>query len=272
MACFFMPKMINCMIHLYYQPNFVDQVTQLKESLLTHNIEHTAKFNHKFLKSIPSQQPSLLLDEKGLWLAYNHDNQPIKIQPNWFAQQKRVVNAGKKSELLLKACKINQGMTVIDATAGMGHDSILLAGRGALVTMVEAQVLVHALLENAMSIIANNQNWQALHNRLTLLQANAIDYFQDLQAQHIKVDLVYLDPMFPHDSYKSALVNKNMQALQLLAQPPTLADEITLLENALKVSDRVIVKRPHDAPFFAQQETSTQWMGDVIRYDAYLNN
>lgn len=232
-------------------------------------IDSSSPFNNKFLIRLPENQPTLLLDKKGLWLAQHLGSHALKMQPDWLAQQRRVVNAGKKSELLLKAAKITADMHVIDATAGLGHDSLLMAGRGAKVTLLEQHPLMHALLMDAMQHISQQPNWHALHARLTLMQTDATQYLAHIERP---VDLVYLDPMFPEDSYKSAQVNKNMQVLHTLAPPPTAEEENNLLVAARHAGKRVIVKRPRHAPFLACIEPSTQWLGDAVRFDGYMGD
>lgn len=256
-------------MRLVHQTNLLE-IAQSYQVLLGGNCtltETTEPFKNKFLKRLPENQLTLLLDEKGLWLACNDGKQPLKMQPDWLAQQRRVVSAGKKSELLLKAAKITQDTTIIDATAGLGHDSILMAGRGAQVTMLEQQPIMYALLNDAMRQVSEKANWQKLHARLTLVHANAVDY---LSKQTNQVDMVYLDPMFPDDSYKSAQVNKNMQVLHRLAKPPTPEEESALLTTALHAGKRVIVKRSRHAPFLSERPPSQQWLGDAVRYDGYV--
>ena len=91
--------------------------------------------------------------------------------------------------------------------------------------------------------------------------------------------------MFPDDSYqdsktgKGAKVGKRMQALHHLASPPTAAQELQLLQSAQAVvsaidmhkqQGRVIVKRPKDAPFFAQQTPDESWHNEAVRFDGYF--
>jgi len=98
--------------------------------------------------------------------------------------------------------------------------------------------------------------------------------------------VVYLDPMFPEDSYqdsktgKGAKVGKHMQALHHLACPPTLAQEQQLLKsaqmlvssnvNGAKQQGRVIVKRPQHAPLFAHQRPNDSWQNEAVRFDGYF--
>ncbi|MBO6224702.1 MAG: class I SAM-dependent methyltransferase [Psychrobacter sp.] len=232
-----------------------------------------------------STQPILLLDDKNAlsWLSNG-----LSVAPEWDKLQRRIVSAGRKSELLLQAAKITSDSKVIDATAGFGHDSLILASTGAQVVMLEQQPLMAMLLlveQQRMSTVAN---WQKLMSRLQIINTDALSYFASVNSAPISesnraVDVVYLDPMFPEDSYqdsktgKGAKVGKHMQALHQLAHPPTLDEEKQLLQSALAVvgyneqtSGRVVVKRPQFAPQLAHQSPNECWHNEAVRFDGYF--
>lgn len=230
------------------------------------------------------EQAALLLDNKNK-LSLLKDG--LSVAPEWDKLQRRVVSAGRKSELILRAAKISADSQVIDATAGFGHDSLILASTGAQVTMLEQQPLMALLLFSEQQRMSAQPNWQKLMARLTIINTDALSYFAQLQKnttdQAVAVDVVYLDPMFPEDSYqdsktgKGAKVGKQMQALHHLARPPTLDEEKALLNNAQAVvadnqegRGRVIVKRPQQAPFLAQQNPDESWHNAAVRFDGYF--
>jgi 16S rRNA (guanine1516-N2)-methyltransferase len=210
-----------------------------------------------------SSQPILLLDDKNAlsWLS-----------------------AGRKSELLLQAAKMTSESKVIDATAGFGHDSLILASTGAQTIMLEQQPLMALLLLAEQQRMTALPNWQKLMSRLQIINTDAISYFENVSCHSDdtdkSIDVIYLDPMFPEDSYqdsktgKGAKVGKHMQALHMLARPPTLEEEGQLLQSALAVvsqhSGRVIVKRPQFAPLLAKQPASECWHNEAVRFDGYF--
>ena len=229
-------------------------------------------------------QSILLLDEKNK-LSWLSDG--LSVAPEWDKLQRRVVSAGRKSELLLQAAKITSDSTVIDATAGFGHDSLILASTGAQVIMLEQQPLMALLLLAEQLRMNALPNWQKLMSRLQIINTDALSYFAMLQAEAIDdpkaIDVVYLDPMFPEDSYqdsktgRGAKVGKHMQALHQLAYPPTPEEEMQLLQSAQAVvsqnaqtSGRVIVKRPQLAPQLAHQPASESWHNEAVRFDGYF--
>ncbi|MGM8884797.1 class I SAM-dependent methyltransferase [Psychrobacter sp. 1U2] len=211
----------------------------------------------------------------------------LSVAPEWDKLQRRVVSAGRKSELILKAAKISADSQVLDATAGFGHDSLILASTGAEVTMLEQQPLMALLLLSEQQRMSAQPNWQKLMARLTIINTDALSYFTQLQkgatGQAANVNVVYLDPMFPEDSYqdsktgKGAKVGKQMQALHHLACPPTLDEEIGLLNKAQAVvadnkegHGRVIIKRPQQAPYLARQSPDESWHNAAVRFDGYF--
>ena len=79
-------------------------------------------------------------------------------------------------------------------------------------------------------------------------------------------DVIYIDPMHPMRT-KSALVKKEMQALQQIIGPDV--DALDLLECAIKsVKQRVVVKWPQKAPALRPPDRSIE--GKTVRFDIYL--
>ena len=230
-----------------------------------------------------SSLPILLLDDKNT-LSWLSDG--LSVAPEWDKLQRRVVSAGRKSELLLQATKITAESRVVDATAGFGHDSLILASTGAHTIMLEQQPLMALLLLAEQQRMSALVNWQKLMARLQIINTDAISYFKSISNGSLAdsneaVDVVYLDPMFPEDSYqdsktgKGAKVGKHMQALHQLARPPTSDEEAQLLQSALTVvsqsgAGRVIVKRPQFAPLLAEQPASESWHNEAVRFDGYF--
>lgn len=258
--------MYNHNIAIYHtHPQLNDNALACLQFLTAHNYSVCVQFlsdkaNQKWLKA---QEFALLCDDNTLWLIIDG----MKVSPNWHSLQKRITHAGKNSEHLLKACKLNHTMTAIDGTAGFGHDGLILASTGAKVIMIEQNPLIYVLLQFELTKMAQNPNWHKLLDRVSLYFGQACDVLPNLN----KADLVYLDPMFPKDSFK-AKVAKPMQMLHKLLTPPTPTDEITLLncaKQALTTTGKVVVKRPKLAPFLANACPNYSFDYDGIRFDEY---
>lgn len=209
-------------------------------------------------------QQAMMAEGDRLYLVHYRNNELIKVTNDWQALTKRIVSAGRKSELLLQAVKLTSGQTLIDGTAGFGHDSLILASTGANVVMCENNPIMALMLAHEYRRMQSNVNWQGLLSRIQIRHS-------DLRELTDRVDVVYLDPMFPEASY-SAKVAKTMQALHHFVAPPNSKDEIELLSHAIQLINdhgRVIVKRPVTAPHLANQIPSQSWQNDALRFDKY---
>ena len=296
------PARLETLALYYTQASQLEQVAQLHALIDSHQLplrleaaQINGKLNQKRRQQLSdATAPSLLLDD-------NHKlslmSAGLSVAPEWDKLQRRVVSAGRKSELLLQAAKISAESMVIDATAGFGHDSLILASSGAQVIMLEQQPIMALLLLAEQQRMGMQPNWQKLMARLHIINIDALNYliaYQDKarHPQNTAVDVVYLDPMFPVDSYqdgktgKGAKVGKQMQALHQLAPPPTVLEAQQLLRQAQaflsqnqqhpqissnpQKSARVIVKRPKLAPFFAEQPPTDSWHNDALRFDGYF--
>lgn len=174
---------------------------------------------------------------------------------------------GGKSEAIAKAVGLTKktGLSVIDATAGLGRDALVLASLGATVTLVERNPAVAALLWDGLRRARLNpelQDW--LPQRLTLVFSQALAALQQLPAP----DVVYLDPMFPARE-KSAAVKKEMRAFHDVVGSDPDADALWQAAYTL-ANKRVVVKRPGYAEFLAGQKPSMSIEGKNNRFDVYV--
>lgn len=180
---------------------------------------------------------------------------------------------GGKEQMIAKAVGVKAGVypRVLDATAGMGKDSFVLATLGCELTMIERAPVVHLLLQDGLQRaleFAREQDAELLHviNRMQLLSQDSRTYLESLSAEQFP-DVIYLDPMFP-ERQKTADVKKEMAAFHSVVGKDEDAD--ALLPLALThVNYRVVVKRPRKAPFLNNQTPSYQLEGKSSRFDIY---
>ena len=167
-------------------------------------------------------------------------------------------------ELLVKAARVRgvENPVAIDATAGLGEDSLLLAAAGFSVTLCESDPVIALLLADALRRAANEPQLAAVVSRMRLVEADSVGVLADLSEQP---DVVYLDPMFPART-KSAAVKKKFQLLHHLEAP--CADPERLMGAALAARPRkVVVKRPVKAPLLADVRPSHSLSGKAVRFD-----
>ncbi len=157
-------------------------------------------------------------------------------------------------------------LRIVDATAGLGQDSFILASAGFTVHMIEASPIVHALLEDGLRRGASSSR-PAVSQACARLQLEQGDSGRVLSSM-AEVDIVYLDPMFP-ERRKAAKVKKNMQVLQQLleAAPPS---EGLLQLARQKARRRVVVKRPRHSEWLEGEKPSMDISGKSSRFDIYL--
>ncbi len=154
--------------------------------------------------------------------------------------------------------------TAIDATAGLGFDAFALAAIGLQVKAVEREPWVRALLERAHSRAAADAALAPIAARVRIVAADA----RELLASHQPVDVVLLDPMFPAKRKSDAKPPKAMQALAAVVGADQDSDALLLL--ALTVArQRVVVKRPRQAPPLANLKPAWTIEGKLLRFDVY---
>jgi 16S rRNA (guanine1516-N2)-methyltransferase len=223
-------------------------------------------------------------DKSLAWQLLVAANQRILVRPDGarlsvdFNHGKVVarLNQAAKDQSLLRALgltRLNQSqrqrLKLIDATAGLGQDSWLIANQGCTVTLLEESHLFAYLLEHALSQAALQPKLRPIVNNMSVVSVTAQDHLASLN-NHSWPDIVYLDPMFP-ERKKQAKVKKGMQFLHALLPQ---IDNTDLLECALAVAlNRVVVKRPASAePLHGSENWRgqiTQVKTDAMRFDVY---
>ena len=159
--------------------------------------------------------------------------------------------------------------TVLDATAGLGHDAALLACMGFDVTAAERSAIIAVLLEDGLERALDHPDLrERLEGRLKVINADARDLLAG-EAFAERFDVVYIDPMFPPKRKASALAKKAFAWSAwwwgMILMPPN------LLELACRRVRRVVVKRPTYAPTLHNKPAATI-VSKLVRYDVYLSN
>lgn len=180
-----------------------------------------------------------------------------------------------QAELLVKAarCRGVEAPVAIDATAGFGEDSLLLAAAGFTVELYERDPVIAALLADGLARAAGEPALADAVSRMRLHTGDSLAGMRKLAeliaaGESPAPDVVYLDPMFPGRT-KSAAVKKKFQLLHHLERPCD--DEAELLEAAHSVGPRKIVtKRPVKGPLLAGTKPSYQLGGKAVRYDVIV--
>ena len=174
---------------------------------------------------------------------------------------------GGRGQALAKAMGLRAGKTpkIVDATAGLGRDSFLLASLGAQVTMIERSKKMYTLLAQGMDRASQEgSDFQQIIGRMNLLYGDAKELLPELSA-----DAVLIDPMHPPRK-NSALVKLELrQVRQIVGADDDAADLIKVALGSAK--KRVVVKWPAKAdPIEGIHACSHQIIGKSVRYDVFM--
>lgn len=180
----------------------------------------------------------------------------------------RLKQSALKGEMLVKAAKVktsSDAHTLIDATAGLGEDSLILAAAGFEVTMYERDRVIAALLADCLKRALKEPALSDIVSRMAFVEGNSID---ELKTLPIRPDVIFLDPMFP-ERMKSALVKKKFQLLHRLEKP--CPDEEELLQAAVSARPgKIVIKRPSRGNYLAGRKPSYSISGKTVRYDCIV--
>lgn len=220
----------------------------------------------------------------------------------------RLLHGGGRKQLLAKAIGIrsNYAPSVLDATAGLGKDALVLAALGCAVHMLERSPIIGALLQDGLVRLEkmsqtlllqltqattfpvwSEQNKLAkflqpycglnLDLKLTIIDAATfIGHCLQKKVQRSDADIyvpevIYLDPMYPVVQRKTALNKEAMRFLKRVVGDDCDIDELFLYALQL-ATRRVVVKRPRSAPHLAAKKPNIIFRGASCRYDVYLNS
>ena len=181
---------------------------------------------------------------------------------------------GGRGQSIAKAVELKQGVTptVVDGTAGLGRDAFVLASLGCKVIMVERHPVVAALLEDGLRrAYEDAEIGEWMRDLMSLFHGSSISALADAaQSSGTEIDVVYLDPMYPHRE-KSALVKKEMRVFQTLVGADLDADGLLAPAMAL-ATKRVVVKRPDYAEDLDGVKPSMVIATKKNRFDVYVKS
>lgn len=207
------------------------------------------------------EELTVIFDEEGVSLS----GYGMSYMCDFDKMIRRINKKGLHHEMLVRVAKTKATEPrAIDATAGMGEDSIVLAAYGYDVTMFEQNPVVATLLKDGLRRASLNPELAEIAGRMHLIEGDSVK----LMDKAGEVDLIYLDPMFP-ERQKSSLVNKKLQLIQKLEQP--CSEETALFEAALAIRpSKIVVKRPLKGSYLADKKPSHSIKGKAIRYDCFV--
>ena len=237
---------------------FLDIAPELSDS------EGALRLRERFFRD---ENAALTLRLDGEGLSLHADGQVLR--GDFVKMLPRVRPGMPAHEMLVKTAKIKNAdgpLVAVDATAGLGEDSILLAAAGFHVTMFEKNPVIHALLTDALDRAADVPELAEIVSRMQLRHADSIEGMKNLD---FAPDVILLDPMFPARQ-KSALVKKKLQMIQKLEFP--CIDEGEMILSAMGAGPKkLIIKRPPKGPYLAGIKPDHSIEGKAVRFDCIVN-
>ena len=150
-----------------------------------------------------------------------------------------------KKQGLVRACKPSAGLKIIDATAGWGRDSAVLASFGAEVLMLERHPVMASLLLDAL-LHRSELDQQQLN--LQFHAEDAYSYLNSLDAANYP-DVIYIDPMHPGPD----------------------DDALRLIQLAInRTKQKVVVKWPQKTKPLLPANATVE--GKTVHFDIYVPN
>lgn len=214
-------------------------------------------------KALDAAGLSLVRDQRGLVLV----GDGMELVSDLAAMKPRLKQGRLRQELLVKAARVKgvESPLVVDATAGLGQDSLLLAAAGFRVILFESNPVIVALLRDSLERVADDAELAPIVSRMTVREGDSVTGLASLPE---RPDVVLLDPMFP-ERRKSAAVKKKFQLIHHLELP--CSNEEELLDAAVAAGPRkVVVKRPPKGPWLAGKKPSYAITGKAVRYDCLV--
>jgi len=175
---------------------------------------------------------------------------------------RRVALRGVAKLALVRACG-GRGR-VVDATAGLGGDSWLLAGAGCEVLAIERSPLVLRVLADGLQRASADERLSTVAARIDLREGNATELLPTIAGEW---SAIYLDPMYPAKR-GHALAPKSIRMVRDAVGDDADADAL-LRAAAATATGRIVVKRPHGAPSLVCPPDA-QFESKLVRYDVYL--
>lgn len=181
----------------------------------------------------------LLAEVDGLFVVYR-DRLVLErkeMQPLFFHPDTASLRLKTKRDPLLDLLGPSS-KRLLDATLGLGSDSLLFAAAGHQVTGLECSPYLHYLVARGFQTYQTGQ--PQLDQAMRTIETVCIDSLTYLSRQPDKsYDIVYFDPMFPEKITES----HNLDGLHGLANPAALTP--ALLKEAKRVARHKILLKTH---------------------------
>ena len=201
--------------------------------------ELETKLNLIANKTINLNNDSLVLQDDYLFFNFKKERAltPLKIDIQKGALGWRLARAQHETHLKKAIGKTDRPLRILDATAGLLGDSMIMLALGHSVTAYEQSKILFSMLNNALNQLPetdpNLLNFKLINSNVCETNFNEKSF-----------DVIYFDPMYPEDKASSARrsdlkkINSILEIEGLASDPES---TFTYLRNIPKT--KLIVKR-----------------------------
>ena len=209
---------------------------------------------------------SLVLQEDNLYFNFKKERAltPLKIDIQKGALGWRLARAQHETHLKKAIGKTDRPLRILDATAGLLGDSMIMLALGHSVTAYEQSKILYTMLNNELDQLSetdsNLLNFKLINSNVCETNFNEKSF-----------DVIYFDPMYPEDKASSAR-RSDLKKINSILKIEGLASDPESTFNYLRSipKTKLIVKRPLKVDAF-EGSINYQITGKSVRFDIYLN-
>lgn len=201
-----------------------------------YNIPFVPRGNQRLDSLIEVHSTVLLLSQERL--SCHTEAGEFFLHPNMAAVRIKLLRQGKE-DALLKVMGLQPGDSVLDCTAGLCADSLVVkfgVGAEGRVVALEKSLPVYVVVKHGLEHYSGPERFRELAKGIELIHADYKDYLAALPEKSF--DIVYFDPMFERPVMEAAAL---MPLRPLAWHRPLTKTDITLAAQVAR--RRVVVKQ-----------------------------
>jgi len=216
--------------------------------------------------TINLDRDSLVLQEDNLYFNFKKKRTltPLKIDIKKGALGWRLARPQHETHLKKAIGKTDRPLRILDSTAGLLGDSMIMLALGHSVTAYEQSKILFTMLNNQLNQLSetdsNLLNFKLINSNVCETNFNEKSF-----------DVIYFDPMYPEDKASSAR-RSDLKKINSILEIEGLASDPESTFNYLRSipSTKLIVKRPLKVDAF-EGSINYKITGKSVRFDIYLN-
>ncbi len=168
-----------------------------------------------------------------------------------------------QSESLIKKAigfSENTQQTILDITGGLGHDAFIMALLGEKVTLVEKNIGLCILIEEALKNLPSEAYFSKAKSNITVINSDSRELVQKAN----QFDVIFVDPMF--NSQKKLKRTKQMEFLDMYLEEYD-DPSVDFYETEFR---RMVLKKELRSLSGIKDDPAISFKGTSIKFDVYF--